>query len=227
MCIAALSLACSLLCEGHQHGRTAEAPTTLDDRLHALVDEHVADAEDARRTALRHHLSRRLLDDPVIYIEGLDAETRGYFINQRGAMAARLADASGLSVEQRAEGLALVDETGELTDIAMPAEGTDAHATLLVADHLATAAGTVSQTDVVGFLRDAKARYGRYWRKSAREPGGENELAAIALAGLEKLRLIARDGAAVRPLPALARFALGDPEMRVPTGTSPSRSRLV
>lgn len=205
----------------------AEAPTTLDDRLHALVDEHVADSEDARRTALRHHLSRRLLDDPVIYIDGLDAETRGYFINQRGAMAVRLADASGLSVEQRAEGLALVDETGDLTDIAMPAEGTDAHATLLVADHLATAAGTVGEIDVVGFLRDAKARYGRFWRKSAREPGAENELAAIALGRLEKLRLIARDGAAVRPLPALARFALGDPDMRVATGTSPSRSRLV
>jgi uncharacterized protein (TIGR02678 family) len=205
----------------------AEAPVTLNERLHALADEHVADSEDARRTALRHHLSRRLLDDPVIYIDGLDIETRGYFTNQRGAMAVRLADASGLSVEQRAEGLALVDETGELTDIAMPAEGTDAHATLLVADHLATAAAMVGEMDVVGFLRDAKARYGRYWRKSAREPGAENELAAIALGRLERLRLIARDGAAVRSLPALARFALGDPEMRPTTPTAPSRSRLI
>ena len=205
----------------------AEAPVSLDERLHALVDEHMADSEDARRTALRHHLSRRLLDDPVIYADGLDVETRGYFINQRGAMAARLADASGLSVEQRAEGLALVDETGELTDIAMPAEGTDAHATLLVADYLATDAGTVGETDVIGFLRDAKAQYGRYWRKSAREPGAEHELAAIALGRLEKLRLIARDGAAVRPLPALARFALGDPRMRPATGTTPSRPRLI
>jgi uncharacterized protein (TIGR02678 family) len=121
----------------------------------------------------------------------------------------------------------LVDETGELTDIAMPAEGTDAHATLLVADYLATDAGTVGETDVIGFLRDAKAQYGRYWRKSAREPGAEHELAAIALGRLEKLRLIARDGAAVRPLPALARFALGDPRMRPATGTTPSRSRLI
>jgi uncharacterized protein (TIGR02678 family) len=120
----------------------------------------------------------------------------------------------------------LVDATGELTDIAMPAEGTDAHATLLVADHLATAACTVGETDVVAFLCDAKARYGRYWRKSAREPGAESELAAIALGRLEKLRLIARDDGVVRPLPALARFALGDPEMRPAAGTLPSRSRL-
>jgi uncharacterized protein (TIGR02678 family) len=202
-----------------------EAPVTLDERLHALVDEHVADSEDARRTALRHHLSRRLLDDPVIYIDGLDAETRGYFINQRGAMAARLADASGLSVEQRAEGLALVDDTGDLTDLAMPAEGTDAHATLLVADHLATATGTIGETEVVSFLRDAKTRFGKYWRKSAREPGAETELAAIALGRLEKLRLIARDDAAVRPLPALARFALGDADMRPAPGTAPAPSR--
>ena len=33
---------------------------------------------------------------------------------------------------------------------------------------------------------------------------------AIALERLEKLQLIVRDGDAVRPLPALARFALGD-----------------
>ena len=43
---------------------------------------------------------------------------------------ARLCEATGLDAEQRAEGLALVDETGALTDVAMPAEGTEAHATL-------------------------------------------------------------------------------------------------
>ena len=62
-------------------------------------------------------------------------EARAYFVNQRGAMAARLCEAAGLVAEQRAEGLALVDETGSLTDVAMPAEGTDAHATLLVAEY--------------------------------------------------------------------------------------------
>ena len=56
--------------------------------------------------------------------------------------------------------------------------------------------------------------YGRYWRKSAREPGAERELAAIALERLEKLQLVVRDAGAVRPLPALARFALGEAEVR-------------
>ena len=76
---------------------------------------------------LRHQLARRLLDDPVVYVDTLGPEARAYFINQRGAMAARLCDAAGLVAEQRAEGLALVDEPAQLTDVAMPAEGTEAH----------------------------------------------------------------------------------------------------
>lgn len=131
--------------------RQEEAPNTLDERLHALVDEHVPDSDEGRRTALRHQLARRLLDDPVVYIATLDSESRAYFINQCGAMAARLCDAAGLVAEQRAEGLALVDDSGSLTDVAMPAEGTDAHATLLVAEYLAT--GYRQQQTDVGIRR--------------------------------------------------------------------------
>ncbi|GLS37901.1 hypothetical protein GCM10010869_34950 [Mesorhizobium tianshanense] len=206
-----------------------EAPATLEERLCALVGEHVADSEEGRRTALRHQLARRLLDDPVVYVETLDPEARAYFFNQRGAMAARLCDAAGLVAEQRAEGLALVDEAGLLTDVAMPAEGTDAHVTLLVAEYLAAGqrqrradggdtaqafARDIHEHDIAGFLHEAKAQYGRYWRKSAREPGAERELAAIAIERLEKLQLAVREAGAVHPLPALARFALGEAEIR-------------
>lgn len=211
----------------------AEAPTSLEERLHALVDEHVADSDEGRRTAMRHHIARRLLDDPVVYLDRLAPEVRTYFLNQRGAMAGRLGEAAGLVAEQRAEGLALVDETGLLTDLAMPSEGTDAHVTLLAADYLATrqrhhratdsgasahASATVREQDIAEFLRDARERYGRYWRKSARELGAERELAAIAVERLERLQLVERRADFVHPLPALARFALGDTEVReVPT----------
>jgi uncharacterized protein (TIGR02678 family) len=192
--------------------------------LHTLVDEHVADSEEGRRTALRHRLARRLLDDPVIYIEALDPEARAYFANQRGAMAARLCEATGLTPEQRAEGLALTDESGSLTDVAMPAEGTDAHVTLLVAEYLAHRArpgamdslepagslDTVAVEEIANHLRELKERFGRYWRKSARESGSEHELTAIATERLEKLQLIGRAAGGVRPQPALARFALGE-----------------
>ncbi|TKV77658.1 TIGR02678 family protein [Bradyrhizobium elkanii] len=213
--------------------RPEEAPETLDERLSALVDEHVADSDEGRRTALRHGLARRLLDDPVIYVETLNAEARAYFVNQRGAMSARLCDAAALTAEHRAEGLALVDETCLLTDVAMPAEGTDAHATLLVAEHLAGAlriSGSVeadasphpttfSEHEVIAFLRDAKMKYGRYWRKSAREAGAERELAAIAIERLEKLHLIEVGDDGIRALPAIARFGLGETEIRDPRET--------
>ncbi|MDN7671853.1 TIGR02678 family protein [Burkholderia oklahomensis] len=200
--------------------RVEDAPIDFEDRLRSLVAEHVADSEQGHRDALRHHLARRLLDDPVIYGASLDPEHLAYFINQRGAMAARLCEATGLTTEQRAEGLALTDESGELTDISMPAEGTEAHVTLLVAEFLASRQREVpeialtSQDAVAAFLRGATEQYGRYWRKSAREPGAEMELAEIALDRLERLQLIVRIHREIRPLPAIARFALGNPEIR-------------
>lgn len=194
-----------------------EGPVTLDERMAALVGEHVADSDEARRTALRHHLSRRLLDDPVVYVDTLaDPELRAYFANQRGPMAARLCDATGLAAEQRAEGLALVDEDGAMTDVAMPAEGTEAHATLLVAEFLAGLGRPAVLDEVAQFLAGARERYGSYWRKSAREPGSEAELARSALERLLQLQLVARAGEQVLPRPALARFAVGEADIRQP-----------
>ena len=198
-----------------------DAPVTLDERVGAMVGEHVTDSDEGRRTALRHHLSRRLLDDPVVYIDALDTELRAYFMNQRGAMASRLCEATDLLPEQRAEGLALIDAEETLTDIAMPAEGTEAHVTLLVAEFLANrhrdrgAEDTLTTLDeITAFLVEAKESYGTYWRKSARAPGAEVELAGIALNKLQKLQLITYTGDKVQPLPALARYAVGQTEIK-------------
>lgn len=206
------------------------APVSLEARLHGLVDEHVADSDEGRRTAIRHRLARQLLDDPVVYLDDLDEAGRAYLVNQRGPLAARLVEATGLVAEQRAEGLALVDEAGELTDVAMPDEGTYAHVTLITAEFLAArvrAAGSggavavIRREDVADHLREAREELGRYWRKSAREPGSERELCQIALARLERLALIRRVPEGIEPRPALARFALG--EARAATGRTPRR----
>ena len=205
-----------------------ETPVGLEQRLRALIAEHVPDSDEGRRTAIRHDLSRRLLDDPVVYIDALDANVRSYFVNQRGPMAARLAEAAGLVVEQRAEGLALADENGTLTDVSMPAEGTEAHVTLLVAEFLAdrgqnrqdVARPPMTETQIAGFVGRARERYGSYWRKSAREPGAEHELARIAVQRLRKLQLISISGEHIRPLPALARFAV-EPAEIVEMGSVP------
>jgi uncharacterized protein (TIGR02678 family) len=208
------------------------APATLEARLSALVDEYAADSDEGRRTVLRHHLARRLLDDPVVYFDELDGDPalRVYFQSQRGPLAARLCEATGLVPEQRAEGLALVDDGGELTDTAMPAEGTAAHVTLLVAEFLAAAnrrqPGCWSaESDVAAFIREAAPVYGRYWRKAAREAGAELELARAALARLAMLRLVRCGTGGVRALPALARFALGDTEL-IPRKVTPAQPDL-
>jgi uncharacterized protein (TIGR02678 family) len=198
-----------------------EAPVGIEQRLRALVAEHVPDSDEGRRSAIRHDLSRRLLDDPVVYVDSLDANVRAYFVNQRGPMAARLAEAAGLKVEQRAEGLALADESGTLTDVSMPAEGTEAHVTLLVAEFLAgrrpngqdAAPAPIAEPDIAVFVGRARECYGSYWRKSAREPGAEHELARIAVERLRKLQLISVSGQDIRPLPALSRFAVGTAEI--------------
>lgn len=200
-----------------------EAPKTLAQRLSALGSEPVPDSDEGRRTAWRHHLARRLLDDPVVYLDTLDAEVRAYFLNQRGSLAARLCEATGLVAEQRAEGLALADEDGELSDIAMPAEGTEAHITLLVAEFLNRRAGAaVDRSTLAAFVAEARPRYGSFWRKSAREPGSEDELAGTAVDRLQRLQLVARDGESVRPLPALARFAVAPAELK--PAAAPARS---
>jgi uncharacterized protein (TIGR02678 family) len=104
--------------------------------------------------------------------------------------------------------MALVDKDGELTDVAMPAEGTQAHVTLLVAEFLAKANSLSSIKDVVIYIEQSREYYGRFWRKSARQSGSEYELASIALHQLRSLQLITINGDWVHPLPALARFAI-------------------
>lgn len=199
--------------------RAEEAPADFESRLRSLIAEHVPDSDQGRRDAQRHHLARRLLDDPVIYTSSLSEEAQAYFINQRGPMASRLCDAVGLAAEQRAEGLALTDESGQLTDVAMPAEGTEAHATLLVAEFLAqrlrSLSSAVTTLDAIAsHLRSASEQYGKYWRKSARAPGAEKELAGVAIDRLRKLQLVAVEEDRVSPLPAIARFALGQADIR-------------
>lgn len=188
----------------------------FNDRLAALIDEYVPDSPEGRRTALRHGLARRLLDDPVIYHDDLTDDEREYLASQRGPLAARLAAGAGLVAELRAEGLALVDADGELSDKHLPAVGTEAHATLLLAEHLASAARVEpgrlhSLPALAAFLRSAADRYGRYWRKGAHEAGAEVSLAAEAVHRLEALKLVRRLEHGIQALPALHRYAIVEP----------------
>ncbi len=230
------------------------AAASLDARLTALAEEYVPDSVEGRRTAARHGIARRLLDDPVLYHDELTDDERQYLASQRGPMSARLAQGAGLEAELRAEGIALVDPESELSDEQMPSVGTEGHATLLVAEYLAEAAGAEARgleaeaaadharrtgiapgqarppataagrprlhslPEIAAFLREAADRYGRYWRKAAREPGAETELAALAIERLERLKLVRRVGEAIEPRPALFRYAVREAELRPQRG---------
>jgi len=171
------------------------------------------DEESNRR--LRQSISRRLLSDPVVYYDELPEAERDYLLSgQRVPLTRRLAEATGLVPELRAEGIAMVDPDDQLTDLRMPEQGTDGHATLLLAEHLAT-----HGPEAVDALRRRVKRLARehqtYWRKTSREPGAENAIVDGALGRLVGLGLVRVIGsgpdAVVEPLPALRRFAVTTP----------------
>ena len=186
---------------------------TLSERLAELIAEPLVESDDLRNQALRRRLTRRLLEDPVVYYDELDDDERAYLLSQRHAITRRIEEASGLIPEMRAEGIAMVDPDDELTDVRMPEQRTDGHVTLLVAEYLACRE-QATLDGLHAFVRQAAAEHVGYWRKGVTEQGAETELLAIALEKLSALRLVQVDGQVVRSRPAIARFALGEPTIR-------------
>jgi uncharacterized protein (TIGR02678 family) len=186
-------------------------------------------------------LTRRLLDDPVVYYDELAEDERAYLVAQRHNITARIGEATGLLPELRAEGIAMVDPDDELTDVRMPEQRTDGHVTLLVAEYLAGRA-QAPRAELLKFVRQAAQAHASYWRKGVTDPGAETELLGVALDKLTALRLVEVDlagtldgtgtgtGTVIRSRPAIARFALAEPTIREPgtlpggkTGTSQTR----
>ncbi|MGW8556490.1 TIGR02678 family protein [Streptomyces tubercidicus] len=185
-----------------------------DQRLSALTSEVAPDTEELRLRALRHRLTRRLLDDPVVYYAELPEDERAYLVSQRYAITRRITELTGLVPEARAEGVAMVDPDDELTDLRMPEQGTDGHVTLLIAAHLAEAEGPRHEEQLTAFIKKLAIQHRSYWRKSAAEPAAASELAAQALDRLAALGLVSRNGETVTAKPALVRYALAAPTIR-------------
>jgi uncharacterized protein (TIGR02678 family) len=186
---------------------------TFEERLAELTAEPVADTDDLRNQMLRRRLTRRLLEDPVVYYASLDEAERAYLTSQRHAITRRIEEATGLIAEVRAEGIAMVDPDDELTDVRMPEQRTDGHLTLLVAERLASC-GEVSTDDLKAFVRQAARDHVSFWRKGVTEAGAEDGLLATALDKLAALRLVEVHADRVRGLPAIARFALDAPVIK-------------
>lgn len=198
---------------------TPRGPSTVsadgvEARLAALTDELPATTDDLRNQQIRRRLTRRLLDEPVLYYTDLDEAELAYLTSQRHALTSRISELTGLVAEVRAEGIAMVDPLDDLTDVRMPETGTDGHATLLLAEHLTSADGPVPLPELHAFLREQAMAHSSYWRRAAAAPGAEVELTEVAVARLRALRLVELVEGRVRPLPALARYAVGAPEIQ-------------
>jgi uncharacterized protein (TIGR02678 family) len=201
-----------VLLSGTRGPSVVTAPA-FEGRLAELTAEPVAESDELRHQTLRRRLTRRLLEDPVVYYDELPEDERAYLLSQRHAITRRIADATGLIPELRAEGIAMVDPEDDLTDVRMPEQRTDGHVTLLVAEYLARRE-QATLDELHAFVRQAAAAHQGYWRKGVTEPGAETELLAVALEKLSALRLVTLDRPMVRSRPAIARFALDEPTIR-------------
>lgn len=206
--------------------RRGPSTITHDDperRMAALVEEPVPESPDGRNLALRHRLTRALLDDPVLYYDDLTADERAYLQSQRGKIVGEIVGATGLVPEVRREGIIMADEDGDVTDLGLPEEGTLGHLTLLIAEFLAACAKrrpeeAVSLTEVIqhtAAMIELHAIQGKRWSSVAREPEAERTLTDAVLVRLAALRLVRRvhhrDVVEIFPLPAIHRFALVAP----------------
>ena len=107
----------------------------------SLLDSSGALGLSAGRAAQRRDQARRarrlVLENPVAYYADADTELLGQL--RAPALTEDLERLTGLTVERRAEGVALIDTSGRLSDLRFPGGGTVAQAALLLAARISAA----------------------------------------------------------------------------------------
>jgi uncharacterized protein (TIGR02678 family) len=174
-------------------------------------------------------LTRRLVEDPALYLEDLSEADRQYFLGQRGPLERRAAELTGLQVERRREGSALVAVGRELSDRPFPARSHRKQLALLLLSELCamdtdvrgndtedernapmTISGSRVQRKVAALLK----RHRDHWGLGADSPSDITDISRRALTLLEELMLVRQveDGVEVRP----AAFRYRDTVAKVP-----------
>jgi uncharacterized protein (TIGR02678 family) len=197
------------------HLVAAPLPPALAGSPERMVEEERAQTEEGERLRARQTVFRLLLDDPVVYLEDLDARAREWLGHGSGFAYERLEADVGLAVERRAEGLAAIDPEGTLSDSTFPeGNSTVKHAALLVCEWLADRARPGSREpalapwgEVEERVAACRADCGQGWSKEYGGDDGDARLARDAAATLEAFGLARRSDAGVAARPAAARFA--------------------
>ncbi len=169
------------------------------------TDDGVGRSEVQRNLWLRHSVFRRLVDDPVLYLDDLSADERAYLASPTGRQLLRRAAAEGgFAAEERAEGVLLVDPDGICTDSRFPDAGTAKVAALLLLDVID---GTVTAEPLELAATGLLERFPR-WARLYRDDDGPAHLVTDALAALTEFGLVRTTAGLVQPLPAAARYTV-------------------
>lgn len=170
------------------------------------TDDTTGISEVQRNLWLRHSVFRKLVDDPVLYFDDLSLDERGYLASPTGRqLLRRAAEQAGFVLEERAEGVLLVDVDGIATDTRFPDDASNAKVAALLLLESMTSPITIEQLD-----RAAATLLERFprWAKSYRGVDGPSRLASDALAVLTDFGLAQVTAELVCALPAAARYTV-------------------
>lgn len=169
--------------------------------------------QDGRNRRARHRVARRLVEEPVVYLDELPTDEHEYYAgSQRPHLEGRLAGYTGWQIERRAEGTALVEteqQTRAVTDLRFPERLAERQAALLLCDDLAAAhherRTPVTRAALLRRTRQLADQFHQHWGR-----GADGESVALllddALDVLSRMKLVRVDGDLIHPRPAVARF---------------------
>ncbi|WP_329521378.1 TIGR02678 family protein [Spirillospora sp. NBC_01491] len=160
----------------------------------------------------RHAVRRRLVETPVVYVADLTEDERDWLRRNQRREQRIFEDALGLDAEIRAEGVALIDPEGELSDIEFPGTGTVPWAALLLLERLvaelAPQGGGAAVPDglIDSVLAELTERHHKSW--AAQYTGAPELLRAAVVDLLHRMCLLSPDpDDGWRLLAAAARYA--------------------
>lgn len=102
----------------------------------ALLDRPEGVSRDTRRREAAQRVRRALVEQPVVYYAALEPADRTMLRSAAG-VDADVAELTGMTIERRAEGVALLDVSGMFSDRRFPGGGTVAQVALLLANRIA------------------------------------------------------------------------------------------
>ncbi|HVM33885.1 MAG TPA: TIGR02678 family protein [Actinomycetota bacterium] len=178
----------------------------------ALSPNPYPDTDEGRARRARHSLMRRLVEEPVVYLDDLTEQELSYLRGQRHTMIRNLEEWCGFEVEVRAEGIACIDPDESVTDLRFPSHGTVAHAALLLSEVLTEHArahpadGLVARPEIADIVEHLVTEHQAHWRADVTEKDGPKRLAEEAIEYLGAFSLVRTNGSGVTARPALARF---------------------